>query len=247
MYIGFKVLTCLALILASSTGWTSVVVNEDPLAKDYTYSGTTHSSGGGRSAATHQENTPYQTSGNHIGTIRLAESPKADGYFEEHSTDAVKEPVSTIIVKGLFIGMNIQDVPGVLRTKLDGNKVSIHDAAKGDAGRYPNALTRSENYYVAVGGLLPIGIVYAGPDGKVTDILFLERLVDIAFNAEKLDVSVFAQEFINAYNIPAMQLSDDRRSWYFISPDGVKVSIHHDKTLHMQRVSTAAERKNTFN
>lgn len=198
---------------------------------------------------------------------------KADGYFQEplantqtqdrdtskyndHSNinevpeshiPHKKHSSQSLVVKGIYIGMNINEVQSVLRTKIDTSKVSVADVSKGDGGKFPNALTGPENYYIALGGLFPIGVILAGPDGAVDYIMFSEILVNNIFKAQGAPAVTFAQQFINAYGIPEIKLSDDRRSWFYLSPDGVKLTITVDKDVYIERISSEAERRDAFN
>ena len=91
-----------------------------------------------------------------------------------------------------------------------------------------------------------MGAVIAGPDGKVTAIRLSAWVVNDLFNAADMDASDFAQQFVNSYNIPEMKVSDDMESWTYTSPDGVKVKIHDDKSVFVEKVASAQERKQSF-
>ena len=71
-------------------------------------------------------------------------------------------------------------------------------------------------------------------------------VVNDLFNAADMDASDFAQQFVNSYNIPEMKVSDDMESWTYTSPDGVKVKIHDDKSVFVEKVASAQERKQSF-
>ena len=159
---------------------------------------------------------------------------------------AKKAAASEIKIKGLYIGMDIQTVPALLKEKFAGKNWGIHDVAKGDAGNFAHAITEAENFYVAIGGALPLGTVIAGPDGKVTAIKLSGMVVNDLFNAADMDASDFVQQFVNSYNIPEMKLSDDMESWTYTSPDGVKVKIDDGKSVFVEKVASAQERKQSF-
>lgn len=159
---------------------------------------------------------------------------------------AKKAAASEIKIKGLYIGMDIQTVPALLKEKFAGTNWGIHDVAKGDAGKFSYTITGAENFYVAIGGALPMGAVIAGPDGKVTAIRLSAWVVNDLFNAADMDASDFAQQFVNSYNIPEMKVSDDMESWTYTSPDGVKVKINDDKSVFVEKVASAQERKQSF-
>ncbi len=159
---------------------------------------------------------------------------------------AKKAAASEIKIKGLYIGMDIQTVPALLKEKFAGKNWGIHDVAKGDAGNFAHAITEPENFYVAIGGGLPLGTVIAGPDGKVTAIKLSGMVVNDLFNAADMDASDFVQQFVNSYNITEMKVSDDMESWTYTSPDGVKVKIDNDKSVFVEKVASAQERKQSF-
>ena len=159
---------------------------------------------------------------------------------------AKKAATSEIKIKGLFIGMDIQTVPALLKEKFAGKDWGIHDVAKGDAGNFSGMITKPENFYVAIGGALPLGTVIAGPDGKVTEIKLTSMVVDALFNATDMDASAFVQQFINAYNIPEMKVSDDMESWNYTSSEGVKIKIDNKKGVFVEKVASSQERKQSF-
>ena len=155
------------------------------------------------------------------------------------------EKSASIKVKGLFIGMDIRTVPAILREKLAGSDWGIQDVQKGDAGRF-GGITDAENYYVGVGGGVPIGLVVSGPDLKVISINIGGMLANDMFNAADMEATAFVQQFANAYAIPEMTIADDMQSYVYTSPDGVQVRIDSDKTVVITKVASVDERKKAF-
>ena len=71
-------------------------------------------------------------------------------------------------------------------------------------------------------------------------------LADDLFNAADMEATAFAQQFAEAYAIPEMKVSDDMQFWVYTSPDGVRVRIDTEKSLSIEKVASAQERKKAF-
>jgi len=159
---------------------------------------------------------------------------------------------NTIRVKGLYIGMDIQTVPKILAEKFP--TWGTNDVKEGHACFFVTIKGFGNPYgdvyldcdYVYAHGWAAAGIITAGPDGKVREIRFSGTLVSEMFNADDMDATAFAKQFIGAYNIPDMAVADDRKSWTYTSPDGVKVTITNKKGLGLEKVASTQERKNAF-
>lgn len=170
---------------------------------------------------------------------------------------AAAKPVApkdaTIKVKGLYIGMDIQTVPALLKEKSTGKWSTISDVIEG--GSKEAIFPATVNFYVAVnqlslitgsGDVVPVAIVKAGPDRKAIYILLNGVIVNDLFNAADMEASAFVKQFISAYNIPEMKVSDNLQSWTYTSPDGVKVTIDTTKNVLLEKVESAQERKQSF-
>lgn len=171
--------------------------------------------------------------------IQLLSALPQDESVYEAGEDAIR-------VKGLYIGMDIRKVPAILKEKLAGKDWGISEANKGDAGPVGYALTEPQNYYVMIGGGMPLGTVIAGPNFQVIRIAFTPMLVNDLFNAADMDATSFAEQFMQAYHIPPMEISDDATSYYHTTEDGVKITIQSDKTLVIEKVASKKERKANF-
>ena len=146
---------------------------------------------------------------------------------------------ATIKVKGLYIGMDINSVPAVLKESLTPPPYDIDYTVK------RNDLTVGpDGYYLSLGG---ISMVEAGKDAKVTKITFNYIIVDALFNSADMDASDFVEQFVKAYKIPKMSVSDDLSSWVYTSDDGTKITISDKKELYMEKVANKKERKQSFN
>ena len=95
--------------------------------------------------------------------------------------------------------------------------------------------------------LLMDGFIEATPDGKVTQIVFGGKVVDVLFSAEKMDASTFADQFVKYYNIPRMDVSDDWKAWTYLGGDGAKLSISDKKVLTLERATGQKDLKKSFN
>lgn len=171
---------------------------------------------------------------------------------------AAAKPVApkeaSIKVKGLYIGMDIQSVPALMKENFAGKKNfagmdwAISDVTKVDASaRDLRVLVIDQgNLYVSIGSTAG-GIVIATPDGKVFAIELSSLIVNDLFNAADMDASAFVKQFISAYDIPEMKVSDNLQSWTYTSPDGVKVTIDTQKNVSLEKVASAQDRKQSFN
>ncbi|HOX40549.1 MAG TPA: hypothetical protein P5567_09635 [Kiritimatiellia bacterium] len=168
--------------------------------------------------------------------------------LREKYDSATTRNQSSLKVKGLYIGMDIKEVPGILKQKFPPNTMGVHDVAKGDAGNFPDNIQgcESEDFYVAIGGMLPLGAVIASPDGKVKSIRLSGMVVDALFNSADMDASDYVQQFIDSYDIPEMKVADDMESWVYTSRDGIKVKIDTKKSLFIEKVASTQERKKSF-
>lgn len=144
---------------------------------------------------------------------------------------------ASIKVKGLYIGMDIQTVPALLKKSLPPDFAGdVSDVTKVELlGNFP---------IVIFGGDV---IVTAELDGKVNKIILNTSLASHLFNSADMDASAFVQQFANSYHIPEMKVSDDRQFWTYTSPDGVKVTIDTTKAVMLEIVASAQDHKQSFN
>lgn len=148
---------------------------------------------------------------------------------------------ANIKVKGLYIGMDIQNVPALLKEKMASTLMAdmVQDDVILVAGLTGNT------YRVLIGSGL-FGEINAGPDGKVTSILLNTVTVNDLFNASGMEASDFAKQFVEAYKIPQMDVSDNAQALVYTSKDGIKVTIDSQKNLFIVKVASAQERKKAF-
>ena len=144
--------------------------------------------------------------------------------------EAVDESIK---IKGLYIGMDIQAVPALLKGKLDGQKWIIGVTTNMETG-YHNVLVSSQK----MPGF-PDGIISAGPDGKVGSYILGSDIVDELFDATSMSARDFVEIFSEAYKIGMiLDLSfSAEQSWTGIYQDGVTVHISNDKGISVKKES----------
>jgi hypothetical protein len=147
---------------------------------------------------------------------------------------------TSIKIKGLYIGMDIQTVPALLKESLAIKGWAISEVSRSSSG----------DLFITI--INPNDMTFAArleslPDGKVMVIALGSPLVNDLFNAADMDASDFVKQFISAYNIPEMRVSDDLQSWAYTSPNGEKVIIFRSKGITIVKVESAQDRKQSFN
>lgn len=197
--------------------------------------------------------------GTMVATACLACAIVAAGYGQSGnlgepaatSANPVAAKDATIKIKGLYIGMDIQVVPALLKEKLgDGWGILL---LKRPHPRISNSSLLSDK--VPMGGSVvtaegfgsrsPVSVA-AGPDGKVQWFYFPHSSLGPIFNAKGMEISDFAKQFANSYGIPEMKVSDDRRSWTYTSADGTRVEITSEGDITVEKVASAQERNQSF-
>ena len=151
----------------------------------------------------------------------------------------------TFKVKGLYLGMDIEDVPAILTQMPQSLTTPTIVVREGEdvvlsSPRTPeHPISRS---YV---------IVSPDSEGKVRQIQFTGGIVGDLFNCADMDTSEFVQQFMNAYNIPEMKrgVTDD---WFELpcwtyTGDGIEVNVVDPVGLlslqiFISKVPTAQER-----
>ena len=131
-----------------------------------------------------------------------------------------EEKKPSIVVKGVYIGMDVQEAAKQIKTKLpEGWELSGPD--KDDEGPGGYAIT----VYLWIGAALPGGVIIADAEGKVTTIKLTTMLVDDMFQAENMEASEFAKKFAESYKIPSLEPKDSWDGWYYTSPEGYNVTV----------------------
>lgn len=155
----------------------------------------------------------------------------------------IKSPPSketSLKIKGLYIGMDIQTVPALFKEKLSGQDwvVSAVSIKKGMEGE---SFVCADLLFVTI---KPSGqsdftesSVFAGLEGKVCSISLSPGLVNALFSASMMSPQAFAQQFLESYNIPNLtaekgdEFSGIRPKWTYTSSEGVNITIGADKSI----------------
>ncbi len=118
----------------------------------------------------------------------------------------------TLVVKGLFIGMDYDDAIFLLK-KMYGIK------------HWDGYNTR---YWV----------VAKDNNNKVKNFKFFPSMTNRMFNVKDMSGLEFSDAFANGYNLPALQLGIKKTTleWYYSDPRGFKVTITEHKEVIVQAV-----------
>lgn len=177
-------------------------------------------------------------------------------------------------VKGLSIGMNVRSIPAwckeklgdsgeeYMETKNHGNPAILINCTMGMLGyamvnslsSYPSfdlpafvskVKAKLESQSEAL-EYIDTSLILSNEKGLVNEIMLNSKLVNYLFKSSDMEASEFAKQFIEAYKIPKMNVSDDGRSWNCTSPDGVKIIIDENKNIYLIKVQSHAEVKGSF-
>ena len=91
----------------------------------------------------------------------------------------------------------------------------------------------------------------ADANQNVVSIGFGSSLVDHWFNVSDMTGQAFAQQFLDSYNVPELQVSIEQNAlfgtssmyWHHTSPAGYQLTIGENKQLAIEAVATASERR----
>jgi len=134
---------------------------------------------------------------------------------------------NTLKIKGLYMGMHIDKVPNILRTKLP-KKYKVTKVKKSIAQSngetlysvaiYKNNIEAEDNRDL---------LVLAREDKKVMKIVIQKTLSDAIFNSSGVNAETFRINFMKAYNIPSMTFTRHQfyMSYEYVNTSGIKVTI----------------------
>lgn len=131
-------------------------------------------------------------------------------------------------VKDLYLGMDINEVPAILRRQMP-------------AGEKVGDVQKTENLYEL--SVYARYQILADENKKVVRIMFAFPIINHLFNVEDLSAEAFAHNFIEAYSIPEMKARSDGEGWEYTNSIGYKVTIYDTKNLVIEKVASADERK----
>ncbi len=177
-----------------------------------------------------------------------------------------EKPEGALAVKGLFLGMDIEDAVSRIKsilpeTNKNGEKARVGEVFKDESG---------DEYHLIFGATIigAMSRIDANSAGEVTSIYLDGMTVDSIFGADKMTPKEFASQFAQAYNIGAMPIVKYDKlllnsnvtfnGWRCTRPDGVRVTIGAQfwsdkdgwtdtKTVEIERVMNKEELKTKFN
>jgi hypothetical protein len=159
-------------------------------------------------------------------------------------TGLAEDKKPSVVVKGVYIGMDVQEAAKQIKTKLP-EGWGLSGPHKADEGPGGYAIT-DKGFYVWIGGALPVGVIIADAEGKVTTIKLTTMLVNEMFQAENMEASEFAKKFAEAYKIPSLEPTDSWDGWYYTSPEGYKVTVSDEKDIFIEKTLSAKDTKGAF-
>lgn len=178
-----------------------------------------------------------------------AATPKGDSYEQgkrellEHTANAdeVRERLKVeskgkLVVKGLFLGMHLNDCYAALQSHLGEDTFLLRATARVDKSKVPVLKILRK-------GGSRVGEIRADPETEtVQEFVFWPRLSDYLFNSADLGADEFAQKFIDNYKVPKLKPSrrEKQNVWLYEDPEGWELVITPDKTV---AVSSSKERK----
>jgi len=154
---------------------------------------------------------------------------------------APKQTTTTgIAVKGFRLGMAKDDVVTTIEKHdlvISRNVTGI--SSKSYSGFPITSIVTAKGQN---GGTL---IAYFGEDHSLLGLEMTGKMVDELFNVGDMTPDAFAQTFIDAYRIPAMEpLVGNRRGWRFVDEStGTEVVIYNGKNLCLVKVPTSKQRQ----
>jgi hypothetical protein len=145
----------------------------------------------------------------------------------------------TIVFKSLYLGMPIDDAHHLLFQAINSTGPSAGLIV------FPE-LTEGNVVVLSLLTGAPTGIVVSDSNGNVEKIALKSPVTDLLFGVSGMEASAFAKQFMDAYNIPTMDVSDNLDSWIYTGTDGAKISINLQKSVLLEKIATKAEQKKTF-
>jgi hypothetical protein len=174
---------------------------------------------------------------------------------DKKAKQQVNENPRPIVVKGLNIGMSVQELSEIVRTKL-GAPWKID---RTDDPRQINILNDDlDNKQIELIGAhdsaaekFDVSIhLWLDADDKVEQILIGENCCGRLFGSQDLSAKDFVQVFIDAYGIDEMKRAvteHNLQCWEYTSLDNVRVRIFPDKTVNIAKIAGKSEVHKNFN
>lgn len=161
---------------------------------------------------------------------------------QQMATPKAKSTAPNFKVKGLYLGMDIQDAYKTLSNKINKdninnlNNVAFWPKLKRDQFEGPAHVTIDSGIR---------GTIIADDNNQVVSISLCGHVVNELFNSSDMDIIEFIKQFESSYNID-FELSADLKSMYYTSPDGFKITISDDKSLEIIKVPSKRQIESNF-
>jgi hypothetical protein len=133
------------------------------------------------------------------------------GFCKEGAPKVIK-------VKGMYIGMDINDARAILQNHFNDN-IEIKNGEGIYSGSY--SITDHQNF-----------VILSSPNGKVNYIAFLEDAVNSLFNAHGYSLEEFKESFFKAYNLP--EPKKEFYGWDLKCYNDLYIQISNGKSLIIQ-------------
>jgi len=138
-------------------------------------------------------------------------------------------------IKGLYLGMNIDEALSILTSKLGYNLEVIYNP-------------ETKEYYL-IEGVLGLVDIKADNNKSVKEIGLAPAAVDELFNSKGLPGEDFAKKFVDSYHISQMEPFSEYKGsvlvngWRYISPEGYRLVLTVYKEIFLDSIAKKAEMK----
>lgn len=147
--------------------------------------------------------------------------------FAFAQNDAPVTGASKLVVKGLYIGMTLDEAAAVIKPKLPEGFSIITGPFKVNKGPMADGfpMANEDDSYLSFGDR--DGVVLADSSQKIKEIYFWGVLTDGLFNVKDMSCPDFVKQFAKAYNIPSFKAyqNEDTSAWKYLSPENCEVTI----------------------
>jgi hypothetical protein len=191
---------------------------------------------------------------------KSTELPKDNRDDSNKSTELPKD--NKIKVKGIYLGMNIEDACSALQNKfseipeLSSIKLSVLDSKVVGWGKLPSRLDQSEPVkFITTGSDLFPSWVIAGEDAKVFMIQINIDLVEALYKSKEMEHADFIRTFMKVNGIAEMDKKAGAHNveWKYLSPIGEQLTIvdipsppYRGCAIHLVRSRSIQERLGDF-
>lgn len=158
----------------------------------------------------------------------------------QEEAKAAKVTPEVLKVKDLYIGMDINEVPAIMKRHLANTEWKVSNVKKTTdigIGGLDDPLDNN-TVVIMIGNNLFGGIIAADKNDKVRTIYL--TAVDDLFNSADMRAEEFANKFMSSYNIPMEPVN---YGWEYKRPDGLRVVINLHKNILIQRIVSESEGK----